>query len=217
MKTTSIVLAVCSLVICSVCYCAENPDERSSQPDAGLIQSDAGLIQSDTGASQPNFRQVQQTNYDAVISEIKELTKEQRNALEATHYCLEIAALIDREIYPGRKMDMFELEQQFRKIASEAYNYGNFQDDTIKLLEGVITRIQKLRISEGDRKLLDEQYVQEKRNVWMRVLPQNMAVLIHTQLFADEFRMTGDSDDKIGVFIVCLDDRIGRTVFFSSS
>lgn len=81
MKTAGIVLAVCSLVIGSACYCAEKPDAGSVQPD---------------------LRQVQQTDYDKVIVEIKdELTKEQRDALEATHYCLEIAALIDQDIYPA--------------------------------------------------------------------------------------------------------------------
>lgn len=171
MKTAGIVLAVCSLVICSACYCADNPDERSSQPGVGMSQPDAGAAQPDAGA-------VHQTEYDKVISEIKALTKDQRDALEATHYSLEIAVLIDREIYPGRKLNKLELEQQFRKIASEDYNFVNIDDETLQLLLDVIDRIKDLRISEGDRELLDELYNQEKRRAWMRVLPQNMAVLI---------------------------------------
>lgn len=153
----NIVLAVCSFVFCSTSYCAEKPDVEAGQPNAGAVQ---------------------QTEYDKVISEIKALTKDQRNALEATHYCLEIVVLIDREIYPGRKLDKFELERQFRKIASEDYNFTNLQDETLQLLLDVIEEIKNLRISEGDRELLDELYNQEKRRAWMRVLPQNMAVLI---------------------------------------
>jgi hypothetical protein len=146
-KIHYIVLAVCSLVICSVCYCAEQPE-----PDAG--------------AEQPDVRSFQQTKYDDVISDIKDknLSEDQRMALEATHYCLEILALIDPETYPNMELDKFELERQYRKIASEDYNYGNFQESTVKLLEEVITRIKDLRISEGNRELLDKLYVQEKRS-----------------------------------------------------
>lgn len=181
MKKTGIVLAVCSLVICFACSCAEKTDAELGQSDEVSNQADAGLNQPFAGA-------VQQTeddryDYDKVISEINAVAKikDQRDALETTHYCLEILALIDPETYPNKKLDKFELERQFRRIASEDYNFKNFQDDTLQLLKDVIDRIKDLRISEGDRELLDELYNQEKRRAWMRVLPQNMAVLISAE------------------------------------
>ena len=158
-KIRYIVLAVCSFVFCSTSYCAEKPDVEAGQLTVGPVQ---------------------RTEFDDVISDIKNmnLLEDQRRAVEATHYCLEILALIDPGIYPNMKLDKFELERQYRKIASEDYNYGNFQESTVKLLKNIIKRINDLRISKGDRELLDKLYVQEKRSAWMRVLPQNMAVLL---------------------------------------
>ena len=133
----------------------------------------------DNGGSRPAAIAAQTpTDYDDVIAEIRGLTQKQRCLLEGAHYCLEIAALIDKTAYPDEKLDRFELERQFRRIASEDYNFRNLEDETVRLLKDVVERIKDLRISEGDRALLDELYVREKRSAWMRVLPQNMAVLV---------------------------------------
>ena len=170
MKTAVAVLAVCSLVICLACSCAEKPDAGAGQPDVRL--------------SEPDVRPVQQTEYDKIISEIKNnFSKPQRNVLEATHYCLEIASLIDEEIYPGRKLDRFELERQFRKIAAEEYDFSNFEDETFNLLMGVIEKIKNLRISEGDREILNEMYVREKRISWIHALPEYIPINVDWKQF----------------------------------
>ena len=172
MKTAVSVLAVCSLAICFACSCAKKPDAGAGQPDVRL--------------SQPDVRPVQQTeyDYDKVISEIKNnFSEPQRNVLEATHYCLEIYSLIDGEIYPGRKLDKFELERQFRKIAAEEYNFSNFEDETFNLLMGVIEKIKNLRISEGERELLNEMYVREKRIAWIHALPEYIPINVDWKQF----------------------------------
>lgn len=126
----------------------------------------------------PPVAPVEKTEYEKAINDIEKLTKDQRCALEATHYCLEIASLLKEDIYPNGQLDRFTLELQFRKIVDEDYKFLNLQEGTVKLLKDVVERIKDLRIEKGDRELLDELYEQEKKWALFRCLPANMAVLV---------------------------------------
>ena len=113
------------------------------------------------------------------LQPVKDVNREQKNALQAVNYINWLCALVNPGTFKNYQFDQIDLELAYQSLTSDELNLNSIPDSvTVGLIKEIETYILRLRIAKEEQALLEETYKREKRKAFFSALPANMAVIV---------------------------------------